>query len=110
MARAVGLRNYFGSAVPPGRKGLHPDVVLVGYRGLGRHHFVDVSITEPATVARTQGAGRAAVEAGWAANDRATKNITNTRRRARALIVPLGTLSLSATGRAAMASWDSCVW
>ena len=73
VARAVGLRNYFGSAVPPGRKGLHPDVVLVGYRGLGRHHFVDVSITEPATVARTQGAGRAAVEAGWAANDRATK-------------------------------------
>ena len=65
------MRNYFGSAVPADKKTLRPDIMLMGYRGLGRHHFVDVAITDPATVARTQAPGRAADVPGWAAEERA---------------------------------------
>ena len=54
-ARAVGTRDYFGSANPPLKK-LRADIVCMHYYGMGRHLFVDVAVTEPATQQMVGGA------------------------------------------------------
>ena len=73
-ARAVGKRDYFGSAVPPGKR-LYPDIIMPVYEGVGRHVFVDVAVVEPATVAFTPHGGGAADEAGYAAKLRAARKV-----------------------------------
>ena len=71
-ARAVGTRDYFGSANPPLKK-LRADIVCMHYYGMGRHLFVDVAVTEPATQRMVGGARSSATEAGVAAEVRTQK-------------------------------------
>ena len=53
--RAVGTRNYFGSANPPNKE-LRVDLTCMYYHGIGRHLFIDVAVVEPASPAMTGGA------------------------------------------------------
>ena len=77
-ARAVGTRDYFGSANPPLNK-LRADIICMHYYGMGRHLFVDVAVTEPATQQMVGGARSSATEAGVAAEARAQKKYSKYR-------------------------------
>ena len=52
--RAVGTRNYFGSANPPNKE-LWADLVCMHYHGMGPHLFIGVAVAEPASPAMTGG-------------------------------------------------------
>ena len=71
-ARAVGTKDYFGSANPPDKK-LRADLVCMHYSGMGRHLFIDVAVTEPATETMTRGVRSAATVTGYAAERRAER-------------------------------------
>jgi hypothetical protein len=61
------------------------------YNGLGRHLFVNVAVTKPATLQMVNGARSSATEAGVAAEARAQKKYSKyIARLVRVLTAPLG--------------------